>query len=117
MGFGILFFFMFIAIAALIVAAKTIKIVPQSTVLLVERLGRFNRLASSGLNVLVPFLDKPREFLKCHAPACFVVGWCHAGRQVVVCTEDIGAAVRLRKDERDRHLAAHFGIGCRVREH
>src|SRR5436305_61594 len=60
MGFGILFFFMFIAIAALIVAAKTIKIVPQSTVLLVERLGRFNRLASSGLNVLVPFLDKPR---------------------------------------------------------
>ena len=60
MEFGILFFFVFIAIAALVVAAKTIKIVPQSTVLLVERLGRFNRLASSGLNVLVPFLDKPR---------------------------------------------------------
>src|SRR5947209_14733904 len=60
MEFGILFFFVFIAIAALVVAAKTIKIVPPSTVLLVERLGRFNRLASSGLNVLVPFLDKPR---------------------------------------------------------
>ncbi len=60
MEFGILFFFLFIAIAALVVASKTIKIVPQSTVLLVERLGRFNRLAASGLNVLIPFLDKPR---------------------------------------------------------
>src|SRR5436309_12373074 len=60
MEIGILFFFMFIAIAALVVAAKTIKIVPQSTVMLVERLGRFNRVATSGLNILVPFLDKPR---------------------------------------------------------
>jgi regulator of protease activity HflC (stomatin/prohibitin superfamily) len=60
MEFGILFFFLFIAIAALVVASKTIKIVPQSTVLLIERLGRFNRLAASGLNVIIPFLDKPR---------------------------------------------------------
>ncbi|HEX7174601.1 MAG TPA: SPFH domain-containing protein [Pyrinomonadaceae bacterium] len=50
----------FLAIAALVVAAKTIKIVPQSTALLIERLGRFNRLAASGLNVIIPFLDKPR---------------------------------------------------------
>src|SRR5918998_1369605 len=57
---GILFFFLFIAIATLVIAAKTIKIVPQSTVLLIERLGRFNRVARSGLNVIVPFLDKPR---------------------------------------------------------
>ena len=59
---GIVFlgFLMFLAIAALIVAAKTIKIVPQSTVLLIERLGRFSRLASGGLNIMVPFLDKPR---------------------------------------------------------
>ncbi|HYH84979.1 MAG TPA: SPFH domain-containing protein [Pyrinomonadaceae bacterium] len=60
MEFGVLIFFVFIALAALIVAAKTIKIVPQSTVLLVERLGRFSRIAASGLNVLIPFLDKPR---------------------------------------------------------
>ncbi len=62
MEFGILAFFLFIAIAALIVAAKTIKIVPQSTVLLIERLGRFNRVAASGLNIIIPFLDKPRAF-------------------------------------------------------
>ena len=60
MELGILFFFLFIAIAALVIAAKTIKIVPQATVMLIERLGRFSRVATSGLNVIVPFLDKPR---------------------------------------------------------
>lgn len=53
-------FFAFIGIAALIAAAKTIKIVPQSSVLLIERLGKFNRIAASGLNIIVPFLDSPR---------------------------------------------------------
>ncbi len=51
---------MFLALAILIVAAKTIKIVPQATVMLIERLGRFDRIAASGLNIIVPFLDKPR---------------------------------------------------------
>ncbi|HEX8559945.1 MAG TPA: SPFH domain-containing protein [Pyrinomonadaceae bacterium] len=60
MEFGFLIFFLFIAIATLVVAAKTIKIVPQATVMLIERLGRFSRVAASGLNVIVPFLDKPR---------------------------------------------------------
>ncbi|HVF56244.1 MAG TPA: SPFH domain-containing protein [Pyrinomonadaceae bacterium] len=55
-----LLFLMFISIAVLIVAAKTIKIVPQATVLLIERLGSFNRVASNGLNIIVPFIDKPR---------------------------------------------------------
>jgi regulator of protease activity HflC (stomatin/prohibitin superfamily) len=58
-AFGFLFF-LFLAIALLVVAWKTLKIVPQSTVLLIERLGRFNRLATSGLNIIVPFLDSPR---------------------------------------------------------
>ena len=54
------FFFGFMALVLLIIAAKTIRIVPQATVMLVERLGRFDKVASSGLNILVPFLDKPR---------------------------------------------------------
>jgi regulator of protease activity HflC (stomatin/prohibitin superfamily) len=53
-------FFGFIAIVLLVIAVKTIRIVPQATVMLVERLGRFDKVASSGLNILVPFLDKPR---------------------------------------------------------
>ena len=53
-------FFGFIAIVLLVIAVKTIRIVPQATVMLIERLGKFDKVASSGLNILVPFLDKPR---------------------------------------------------------
>jgi regulator of protease activity HflC (stomatin/prohibitin superfamily) len=58
-GIG-LFFLMFLGIALLTVAFKTIKIVPQSSVLLIERLGRFHRVAASGLNIIVPFFESPR---------------------------------------------------------
>src|SRR5215216_6153022 len=53
-------FFGFIALVLLVIAAKTIRIVPQATVMLVERLGRFDRPAKEGLNILVPFIDRPR---------------------------------------------------------
>jgi hypothetical protein len=43
-----LLFFGFIGIVLLVIAAKTIRIVPQATVMLVERLGRFDKVASSG---------------------------------------------------------------------
>jgi len=54
------FFFLFMIVVLLVTAIKTIRIVPQATVMLVERLGRFSRVADSGLNVLVPFFDRPR---------------------------------------------------------
>src|SRR5918993_287931 len=57
-----LFLFGFIAIVLLIIAVKTTRIVPQATVMLVERLGRFDKIASSGLNILIPFLDRPRAY-------------------------------------------------------
>jgi regulator of protease activity HflC (stomatin/prohibitin superfamily) len=59
-SFLLIFLLFFIGIVLLVIAVKTIKIVPQATVMLVERLGRFSKVASSGLNILVPFLDKPR---------------------------------------------------------
>src|SRR5205814_1885856 len=55
-----LLFFGFLGIVLLVIAAKTIRIVPQATVMLVERLGRFSYVASSGLNMLWPFIDRPR---------------------------------------------------------
>ena len=58
-GLGLLFL-LFIGFSLLIVAWKTIKIVPQSSVLLIERLGRFHRVATSGLNIIVPFFEAPR---------------------------------------------------------
>src|SRR5688572_9635620 len=53
-------FFGFMALVLLVIAAKAIRIVPQASVMLIERLGRFDKVASSGLNLLIPFLDKPR---------------------------------------------------------
>jgi regulator of protease activity HflC (stomatin/prohibitin superfamily) len=53
-------FLAFLGFALLVIAWKTIKIVPQSSVLLIERLGSFNRLASNGLNIIVPFFERPR---------------------------------------------------------
>ena len=53
-------FVMFFVAAILVIAVKTIRIVPQATVMLVERLGKFHEIAASGLNVLWPFIDKPR---------------------------------------------------------
>jgi regulator of protease activity HflC (stomatin/prohibitin superfamily) len=58
-GFGFIFL-AFLGIALLIVAAKTIKIVPQSSVLLIERFGKFHRVAASGLNIIVPFFESSR---------------------------------------------------------
>src|SRR5918993_282670 len=59
LGLGAVFL-IFLGIALLTVAWKTIKIVPQSSVLLIERLGRFHRVAQSGLNIIVPFFESPR---------------------------------------------------------
>src|SRR2546429_9341895 len=55
-----LLFFGFLGIVLLVIAAKTIRIVPQATVMLVERLGRFDKIASGGLNIFISFFDRPR---------------------------------------------------------
>jgi regulator of protease activity HflC (stomatin/prohibitin superfamily) len=46
---------------ALILLVKTIKIVPQKQVMIIERLGKFHSSAEAGLNVIVPFLDSVRD--------------------------------------------------------
>jgi regulator of protease activity HflC (stomatin/prohibitin superfamily) len=42
------------------VLSASLKIVGQAEVLVVERLGRFHRVARSGLNILIPFIERPR---------------------------------------------------------
>src|SRR5580698_10187937 len=54
-----------IALLALIgivvaVGRSSFRIVGQAEVMVLERLGRFNRVARSGFNFLVPFIDRPR---------------------------------------------------------
>jgi len=49
-----------IVLAVLYIAAKTIRIVPQASVLIIERLGKFDRIATGGMNIITPFIDRPR---------------------------------------------------------
>ena len=46
---------------AIILVARGIKIIRQAEVMLVERLGKFHRTLTPGINVLWPIVDKPRE--------------------------------------------------------
>jgi regulator of protease activity HflC (stomatin/prohibitin superfamily) len=50
-----------IALAGLFVGTKSFKIVGQAEVMVIERLGRFHRLARSGFNVLIPFIERPKS--------------------------------------------------------
>jgi regulator of protease activity HflC (stomatin/prohibitin superfamily) len=51
-----------VVIVALVVTIvlKSVLVVPQATAAVIERLGRFTRVAEPGLNLLVPFLDRVR---------------------------------------------------------
>lgn len=52
------------AIVALIagwLVYKSVKIIGQAEVIVVERLGRFHRVARSGLNIFIPFIERPKS--------------------------------------------------------
>jgi regulator of protease activity HflC (stomatin/prohibitin superfamily) len=49
-----------IVLAVLVTLAKSFRVVAQASVMVIERLGRFHKLATSGLNMIVPFIDRPR---------------------------------------------------------
>ncbi len=57
MELPIIFFLLFIAV----VFFKSFRVVQQSEVLILERLGSYSRTVGSGLNIIIPFLDKPRD--------------------------------------------------------
>ena len=47
-----------IAIVVVIAFFKTIRIVPQKSAYIVERLGQYSRTLDAGFYILIPFLDK-----------------------------------------------------------
>ena len=47
-----------IAVFALLLAAKTVRIIPQARAGVVERLGRYQRTLTPGLAIVVPFVDR-----------------------------------------------------------
>jgi regulator of protease activity HflC (stomatin/prohibitin superfamily) len=50
-----------ILIFAIVILWKTIKIVPQQEIGVVERLGKFHKLLTPGLNILIPIIDEVRK--------------------------------------------------------
>ncbi|HLG06320.1 MAG TPA: SPFH domain-containing protein [Gemmatimonadales bacterium] len=49
-----------IALFALVTVAKGIRIVQQAQTMVIERLGKYHRTLASGMNLIVPWVDKPR---------------------------------------------------------
>ncbi len=56
-----LYVIIFIAIFVVIIIAKGVRIVPQASVMIIERLGKYHKTLTSGLNIIIPILDSPRE--------------------------------------------------------
>jgi regulator of protease activity HflC (stomatin/prohibitin superfamily) len=54
-------FFLVVALFLLVVLMKSIKIVPQKQVKIIERLGKYHGTAEAGLNVILPFVDSVRN--------------------------------------------------------
>ena len=60
MEFVVLSFLAALILFALVILFKTVRIVPQQTALIIERLGRYARTLEGGIHILVPFVDKVR---------------------------------------------------------
>jgi len=54
-------FAIIIVLFVIVFAALSVKIVPQQRVGVVERLGKFNRLLTPGLNIVIPIVDQVRK--------------------------------------------------------
>jgi regulator of protease activity HflC (stomatin/prohibitin superfamily) len=52
-----------IAVFALLLAARTVRIIPQARAGVVERFGRYQRTLQPGLGVVVPFMDRVRPLI------------------------------------------------------
>ena len=52
-----------IALFTLIIIIKGFRVVNQSEVMVIERLGKFYKLLSPGVHIIIPLVDVPRKFL------------------------------------------------------
>ena len=56
-----MYFLIALLIIIVIIAVKSIKVVRQSEVYIIERLGRFHKVADAGLTIIIPFFDHVRS--------------------------------------------------------
>ena len=54
-------FLLVLLIIVAIIAFKSIKVVKQSEVYIIERLGKFHKIADAGLTIIIPFIDHVRS--------------------------------------------------------
>jgi regulator of protease activity HflC (stomatin/prohibitin superfamily) len=52
-----------VALLAVVLVLRTVRIVPQARASNVERLGRYLRTLEPGLNLVIPFVDRPRQLI------------------------------------------------------
>src|ERR1700683_3910808 len=52
-----------LVIFALVLAARTIRVIPQARAGVVERLGRYSRTLEPGLTIVTPFIDRVRPLV------------------------------------------------------
>lgn len=57
-----IFVVLLVLIVIIFIVVLSVKIIPQQRVGVVERLGKFNRLLTPGVNILVPFIDNVRVY-------------------------------------------------------
>src|SRR5712692_9201267 len=50
-----------IIVVAIVVVSRGIRVVQQAQTMVIERLGRYHRTLNSGINLILPLLDKPRD--------------------------------------------------------
>lgn len=56
-----IFILILVAIFVIVFAAMGIRIIQQSQTMLIERLGKYHRTLSSGINIIIPIIDVPRK--------------------------------------------------------
>lgn len=56
-----MYFLLALLVIIIIIAVKSIKVVRQSEVYIIERLGRFHKVADAGLTIIIPFFDHVRS--------------------------------------------------------
>jgi len=56
-----MYFLIVLLVIIVIIAFKTIKVVKQSEVYIIERLGKFHKIADAGLTIIIPFFDQVRS--------------------------------------------------------
>src|SRR2546427_12979165 len=50
-----------LAFGVIVLISKSIRVVQQAQTMIVERLGRYHKTLGSGINFIVPMIDRPRS--------------------------------------------------------